>query len=182
MMKTPSLTQHLLSTKAPWASLVVLNTGDTPDRIVTTPRTFAVKRIHGAKCRTTAGLFAEFARALSFPDYFGHNWDALEECLADLEWVPAKGYVLLLTDAEQVLRQEQEEDEYATLLEVLSDAGEAWASGQAGMGERPATPFHVVFSVTARARSQRAHWGMPEMTVPPTGEARRQRRTPKARR
>jgi len=180
MMKTPSLSKHLLSTKAPWASLVVLKTGDSLDRIVTAPNGFAIKTIHGTKCRTTGGLFAEFAHALSFPEYFGHNWDALEECLADLEWLPAKGYVLLLTEAEQVLRQEEEE--YATLLEVLSDAGEAWASGQAGMGERPATPFHVLFVVTARAKSQRAHWGIDEMTVPSTGGPRTRRRTPKTRR
>ncbi len=180
MTKTPSLSKHLLSTKAPWASLVVLKPGDSLDRIVGTPNGFAMKTIRGAKCRTTAALFGEFARALSFPDYFGHNWDALEECLADLEWLPAKGYVLLITDAEQVLRQEEEE--YATLLEVLSDAGEAWASGQAGMGERPSTPFHVLFAVAARAQSGRAHWGMHELTVPQTGGLRTQRRTPKSRR
>jgi RNAse (barnase) inhibitor barstar len=180
MTNTPSLAKHLLSTKAPWASLLVLKPGDSLDHIVNIPAGFAMKTIHGAKCRTTTGLFAEFARALSFPDYFGHNWDALEECLADLEWLPAKGYVLLLNDAEQILRQE--EDEYATLLEVLSDAGEAWASGQAGMGERPATPFHVLFTVTARAQSQRPHWGIREMSFARAEEPRTQRRTPKAKR
>ena len=40
--------------------------------------------LHGPACRTTAALFAEFARALRLPAWFGHNWDALADCLRDL--------------------------------------------------------------------------------------------------
>jgi hypothetical protein len=36
------------------------------------------------------------------------NWDESEECLADLEWLPAKGYILLITDAAHVLPEEEE--------------------------------------------------------------------------
>ena len=53
---------------------------------------------------------------------------SLEECLADLEWLPAKGYILLITDAHAVLPEDEEE--YETLLEVLDDAGEAWSKGK----------------------------------------------------
>lgn len=39
------------------------------------------------------------AAAMHFPAYFGHNWDAFEECVTDLSWAPAPGYVLLYDHA-----------------------------------------------------------------------------------
>jgi hypothetical protein len=41
-------------------------------------------------------VLAELARAISAPDWFGHNWDALADALCDLSWHSAPGYVLLL--------------------------------------------------------------------------------------
>ena len=138
------------------------------------PKGFVLKVLRGDRCRTAGELFSEFARALDFPDYFGHDWDALEECLADLEWLPAKGYVLLLTDAEQILRDDEED--YETFLEVMNDAGEAWGSGRAGVGPKRATPFHVLLAVAEREQSDRAHWSLQEITAerPRERQARRQ--------
>ncbi|MDF0642770.1 MAG: barstar family protein [Nitrospira sp.] len=158
--QTP-LSSVIQSLKAPWVMLLVLNPGDHVERIFHIPDGFSLQVLRGAKCRTGAGLFQEFARTLKFPDYFGHNWDALEECLADLEWLPAKGYVLAVTEAEQVLTQEEED--YSTFLEVLSDAGEAWATGQAGSGSR--RPFHVILTVSEPQRLKRAHWAIPEVEL-----------------
>ena len=43
-----------------------------------------VKRLDSARMTEPAALFAEFADKLEFPSYFGHNWDALVDCLDDL--------------------------------------------------------------------------------------------------
>jgi hypothetical protein len=170
-----TLTANLQSTKPPWTSLLVVTGGQRAESLVRPPTEFALRIIQGAKCQTIAGLLTECARALDFPDYFGHNWDALEECLIDLEWLPAKGYILLITDAGCVLPDDEEE--YETFLEILRDAGEAWGSGQAGMGARRATPFHALFAVSEREKAKRTHWGMNEIHAESTREPGIPRRT-----
>jgi RNAse (barnase) inhibitor barstar len=166
---TLPLTTYLQSTKAPWTVLLMVKQGQRAESLVRPPTGFALRVIKGAMCQTTADLLIECARALDFPDYFGHNWDALEECLVDLEWLPAIGYILLFTDAVHVLPND--EAEYETFLEILRDAGEAWASGQAGMRARCAVPFHVLFSVSKQEKAKRTHWGMKEINPEQTREA-----------
>ncbi|MEK7300786.1 MAG: barstar family protein [Nitrospirota bacterium] len=170
-----TLMSYLQTPIAPWSSLLVLPAGTTATTLVKAPAGFTLRVVHGKKCSTPAGLFTEFARALGFPDYFGHNWDAMEECLADLEWLPAKGYILLLTDAQAVLADD--EDEYETLLEILSDAGEAWSKGQAGGGSQ-AIAFHTLFAVSHQEAPKRKHWGidpapMPDLPPPTKGRSSR---------
>lgn len=41
-----------------------------------------------ASIRSKQKLLRTLADELRLPDYFGHNWDALEECLRDLSWLP----------------------------------------------------------------------------------------------
>ena len=161
MTQPHTLAGYLQTPKPPWSALLVVPEGKTASSLIKAPPGFVLRVINGKKCSTPAGVFTEFARALGFPDYFGHNWDAMEECLADLEWLPAKGYVLLITDAQAVIPDDEEE--YETLLEILSDAGEAWSKGQAGGGSR-AIPFHVLFAVSEQERLRRKHWDLE--TVP----------------
>jgi hypothetical protein len=41
-----------------------------------------------AGMRSKQKLLGILAERLRFPGYFGWNWDALEECLRDLSWLP----------------------------------------------------------------------------------------------
>jgi RNAse (barnase) inhibitor barstar len=65
-----------------------------------------------------------FAAALNFPAYFGHNWDAFEECLSDLEWLPAHAYVLVYDNAAVFARAQPAE--WRTALAILQDAARFW--------------------------------------------------------
>jgi hypothetical protein len=59
-----------------------------------TPPSAALLAEMPAGIRVPAKLFEELARCLRFPDYFGANWNALEECIRDLSWLPAGTVVL----------------------------------------------------------------------------------------
>jgi hypothetical protein len=103
------------------------------------------RRTQGSAMATLDGLFDEVSSALFFPNYFGRNWDALDECLVDLSWLPAPAYVLLIDGALDVLRDEPLE-QLATFVRILARAASDWAV-TIELGEpwdRPAVPFHAV--------------------------------------
>ena len=77
-----------------------------------------------ADCTDKATLMQRFAEAFGFPPHFGHNWDALADCLRDLEWLPAEGYVLTLENL-GALKHAAPAD-CATLVSVLEGACEDW--------------------------------------------------------
>ncbi len=81
-------------------------------------------------------LLARIAAALEFPAWFGGNWDALEDCLADLSWLPlprAGGHVLLFEGAQGLPA-----DERGILIDILASAAASWR-------ER-GRPFFAVFT------------------------------------
>jgi RNAse (barnase) inhibitor barstar len=112
-----------------------------------------VRVIRGHKGRSERALFDEVAAALQFPPYFGENWDALDECVTDLEWLPARvGYVLYVLRADEVLVDEPERS-LGILTRVLERAVEEWAK-EIAPGEwrdRPAMPFNVVLQVSSKS-------------------------------
>lgn len=66
------------------------------------------------------------ARALQFPDYFGHNWDAFYDCLLDLKHGDGSGTLLVLREASGFARAEPEE--FAAAVDTLADAADYWES------------------------------------------------------
>lgn len=75
-------------------------------------------------------LFDSLARALAFPDWFGRNWDALEDVLGDLSWRKGDGHVV-------IFRTFPAGEDFGILVDVLRTTAEYWA----GRGK----PFFAVF-------------------------------------
>ena len=67
-------------------------------------------------------LLTALGRALNFPDYYGNNWDALDECLDDLSWHDGPLY-LLITHAECIPADLRE-----VLTDIFADAARCWAT------------------------------------------------------
>ena len=154
---------QLRSTRPPWVHVVVLDRGDKPETALAAPPGFAVRTIDGRRARNKSGLLSEFARALEFPADSGPNWDAFEELLADLEWLPATGYLILVTDADELLADDPAD--YDAFIEIVKAVAGEWASPRRGAGARPAAPFHVCLLVERDHAAARADWGVPRLPI-----------------
>jgi hypothetical protein len=85
---------------------------------------FAVARADLGDCADKPTVLARLGRALRFPDWYGGNWDALADCLGDLSWLPAPGY-LVLVEHSGAWRGADEEG-FGTLLAILNEAAADW--------------------------------------------------------
>lgn len=89
----------------------------------------AMFRIDLAHAHSKKDFLERCAKALDFPDWFGRNWDALKDCLTDLEWLNTKnGYVLVFENVEQFAAHKEH---FHTATAVLTQVCEYWkAEGQ----------------------------------------------------
>jgi RNAse (barnase) inhibitor barstar len=100
--------------------------------------------LDGSRMETWDGFFAQFVEHFEFPEYFGYNLNALADCLRDLNWLEAVGYVLVVSASDRVLSREDHGIE--VLLDYAELAGKHWAE-PVRIGEwwdRGAVPFHTI--------------------------------------
>ena len=76
--------------------------------------------------RDKAGLLQACARELKFPPHFGANWDAFSDCVNDLTWTAAAGYVVVCRHV--AAPAQHAPDDLATAIEILRAAADAWRS------------------------------------------------------
>jgi len=75
---------------------------------------------------TKAALLAHCQKVFGLPDGFGHNWDALADSLEDFSWLPPCGYVVLVSNADQLVRRAPAD--FATALEIFAAAATYWST------------------------------------------------------
>ena len=105
---------------------------------------FDCTRVDLAGCSDKAEFLVRIAAALGFPAWFGHNWDAFFDCLTDLSWRPALGYVLILEHAAEL--QATEPGVFDTSLAILGDAAAVWQARGA--------PFRVFVSTQSASNGE----------------------------
>lgn len=86
-------------------------------------------------------LFKFLAVKLQFPGYFGENWDAMDECLADLSWLKVAKVVLFHDGLP--LSSKKDQRIYLDILDSLS-------------AEHLAVPVEAVFPAKYRERVEAA--------------------------
>lgn len=75
-----------------------------------------------AGVKTKEGLLERLAATLAFPEWFGHNFDALNDVLAELAWEQERGAVFTLTGCGEFANADPES--FETFLEVLDNVAE----------------------------------------------------------
>jgi RNAse (barnase) inhibitor barstar len=100
--------------------------------------------IEGEKCQSVEGLVKEFNDKFFFPDYFGFNFDALDECLNDLEWLEAQKYLIFICEVDKVLSDDP--GAFNDFIMIMEKTVKEWNQGRHdGAQYNPPTPFDVVF-------------------------------------
>lgn len=160
--------EALFCLKAPYFHLLVGKPSDlcnVESKVHLKPNVF-IEIIQGDKCDTASHLFKEFAKAFSFPSYFGENWAAFDECINDLEWVNKEGYILLITKVDKLLAKDED---FKIFINTLHRAIQEWVEGRSydSFPTTP-TPFHVVFQSDHKNindRFERVGIGSSEMDI-----------------
>ena len=96
---------------------------------------YTLFHIDGKSIERKEQLMNNLATTLRLPKTFGHNWDALEECLVDLE-ADGEGFVIYFDHIDRMLAANPEQ--FETLVEILRDAVQSW--------KEDGTPMAVLLS------------------------------------
>ena len=83
-----------------------------------------VLRVDLSTARNKDEMLTAVGRALRFPEWFGHNWDALTDCLLDMGWLPATGYVVILEHCDGI--HGRAESDFVKLMQVFQEAAATW--------------------------------------------------------
>ncbi|MBO0145472.1 barstar family protein [Agrobacterium sp. Ap1] len=88
-------------------------------------------------------LFERLRIAMRMPYSEITNWDALDEALGDLSWLPHTSINIVLEGAETFYRHDQQS--FRTFLDIVENAGATWAVpvAEGEWWDRGAVPFHL---------------------------------------
>jgi RNAse (barnase) inhibitor barstar len=80
--------------------------------------------IDGAQIVDSTSLFQQFATVMQFPEYFGNNWDALKDCLTELDGDEVDRYIITIDQLDNFIGNDP--SQWANFLDVCKSAIEYW--------------------------------------------------------
>lgn len=93
---------------------------------------YFIADLDGCKMSGKREMLEQFAEQLKFPEHFGFNLDALEECLRDLgDWIKARGYLIIVRRTESAVKGIPED--FRVLLEILRTVSGHWKKRKPGV-------------------------------------------------
>lgn len=115
-------------------------------------KTILFRKIDGCSINTDKDLFSVFQNALAFPDYFGHNWAAFDECINDLDWLTENYCVIILNNIDRMLDSNREDK--CLLFKVLNNSVEEWKSRKPYVDEHVLDGMLVILEVEKDNRNK----------------------------
>lgn len=82
--------------------------------------------IDGQKTTSMKEFHEEIGQALLFPDYSGKNLDALDEMLNDLEWIREEKVIIYITNYNDWLSKEKNDERILALIDIFDATAEDW--------------------------------------------------------
>lgn len=87
-------------------------------------RSDVILRVDLKGVRSKKALLEALAAGLKLPKHFGHNWDALADCLMDISWIKNDSTTLLLLGAGNADKRYGRD--WQTLLEIFDETCVWW--------------------------------------------------------
>jgi RNAse (barnase) inhibitor barstar len=84
----------------------------------------AFYHLEGQKIEKKEQFLNHAAVVMKFPSHFGNNWDAFYDCLTDMDWADADGYVVYFDHTDAFA--DHHESQLETVIELFQDAVGYW--------------------------------------------------------
>ena len=85
---------------------------------------YVVFRVDLQRTKNKEGMLDAIGKDMAFPEWFGVNMDALADCLADLGWRPAEGYLVLLEHCDRL--HTKAGSDLVAALQIFENAANEW--------------------------------------------------------
>lgn len=82
--------------------------------------------LDGEKLKNKEQLLKALKEGLCFPDYFGFNWDALQDCITDLSWLQGIAKVDVVIKNSSKLLNDEDDSSLQVFLEIMDYAVSFW--------------------------------------------------------